>query len=29
MLLQWLSEDGELVLDKQVDITFSIGKYVD
>jgi len=27
--LQWLSEDGELVVDKQVNITFSIGKYVD
>jgi len=27
--LQWLSDDGELVVDKQVNITFSIGKYVD
>ena len=27
--LQWLSEDGELVVDKQVNIAFSIGKYVD
>jgi len=27
--LQWLSEDGELVIDKQVNIAFSIGKYVD
>ncbi|XP_027934810.1 uncharacterized protein LOC114190209 [Vigna unguiculata] len=27
--LQWLSEDGELVVEKQVNIAFSIGKYVD
>jgi len=27
--LQWLSGDGELVVDKQVNIGFSIGKYVD
>ena len=27
--LQWLSENGELVVDKQVLICFFIGKYVD
>ena len=27
--LQWLSENGELVVDRQVLICFSIGKYVD
>jgi len=27
--LQWLSDNGELVVDKQVLLTFSIGKYVD
>jgi len=27
--LQWLSDEGELVVDKQVLITFSIGKYED
>ena len=27
--LQWLSENGELVVDKQVNIAFFIGKYVD
>jgi len=27
--LQWLSEDGELVVDKHVNIAFSISKYVD
>ena len=27
--LQWLKEDGELVVDRQVLIYFSIGKYVD
>ena len=27
--LQWLSDNGELVVDKQMLLTFSIGKYVD
>ena len=27
--LQWLSENGELIVDKQILISFSIGKYVD
>ena len=27
--LQWLSEEGELRVDKQVEIQFSIGKYKD
>ena len=27
--LQWLSDNGELVVNKQVLLTFSIGKYVD
>jgi len=27
--LQWLSENGELVVDRQVLICFSVGKYVD
>jgi len=26
--LQWLNKDGELVVDKQVNIAFSMGKYV-
>ena len=27
--LQWLSEDGEIIVNKQVDVDFSIGKYED
>ena len=29
MKLQWLSDNGELVVDKQVLLTFYIGNYVD
>jgi len=27
--IQWINEDGELTVDKQVKVEFSIGKYKD